>query len=471
MAAYFRYAKTLKAGPYILTLALFAFGLMSKPMLVTLPFVLLLLDYWPLERFNGNNLRHLILEKIPFFILAAVSSVVTFFVQRSAGAVREIESIPLTARTANAVIAYVKYIEKLFVPARLAPFYPFPDEMPPLWQVFAAIILLLIITALVIRFGSKYKYLPVGWLWYIGTLVPVIGMVQVGDQAVADRYTYIPLTGLFIAIAWGTNDLLAGWKHRKIFLCFSSLVIISILSVLTWFQTAYWRNSEALFERALKVTNRNYLAHNNLGLVRMGQNKINEAVDHFRQSLLIKPDYVPAMNNLGFIYNRIGLTQEAIAASKQAVKINPEYAGAYCNLARAYNDSNQPRDAMEACEKAISLNPDFAEAYCNLGVAYGRLNKPLEAVENFKRAIKLKPDFTEACYNLGVIWMQLGRSKDAAEAFRQAIRFNPDFTVAHYGLGIAYLTAGNKDAATAEYEILRKLDPEKANQLLTSIKK
>lgn len=474
MGAYCRYIKNPKTSRYLLTIIFFVFGLMSKPMVVTLPFVLLLLDYWPLNRLDIKNkwqIYHLIIEKIPFFILAAVSSVVTFIVQRSAGAVREIEVVPFMTRAANAVISYVKYIEKMFVPARLAAFYPYPAKIPPVWQILAAALLLLLITILVIRLAARYKYLLVGWFWYLGTLVPVIGLVLVGDQAMADRYTYVPLTGLFIIIAWTANDLLAKSHYRKAILSFLTLAIISTLFVCAFFQTRHWRNSQSLFEHAMKVTDRNYLAYNNLGLVMIQQGKINEAIDHFRHSLLIKPDYIEAINNLAFVYSRLGLTAEAMAASKRAIEIKPQYGGAYCNLARAYNDLNQPSNAIYACKKALSINPDFAEAYCNLGVAYGKLNKSVEATESFGKAIKLKPGFTEAYYNLGAIYAQLGRFENAIDTLKQAVRTKPDYAEAHYALAISYLMAGNKNSAMAEYEILKKLNPEKANALLEFISK
>ncbi len=274
MWAYSRYVNKPDIGWYLWTVFFFTLGLMSKPMLVTLPFVLLLLDYWPLlrfatkgrplERFGRRTLFYLIAEKIPFFVLIAVSSVVTFFMQRSSMAVVSLERLPLKFRILNAFVSYIEYIEKMFWPSRLAVFYPHLGPNVSVPSAFISALLLIIVTIFIIHFGKKHRYLLTGWLWYLGTLVPVIGIVQVGIQGMADRYSYVPLTGLFIIIAWGVPDLLQKWRYKKIVLASSAVLIVSAISICTYNQLRYWRNTQTLFQHAIDVTEDNFMAMNEL---------------------------------------------------------------------------------------------------------------------------------------------------------------------------------------------------------------
>ncbi len=479
MAAYLRYVKTPKAGSYILTLTLFALGLMAKPMLVTLPFVLLLLDYWPLNRLQIDEagkikwhfLRHLIWEKIPFLILSAISSIVTFFVQKSAGTVGGLDFFPLTVRLANAVVSYAKYIGKMIWPAHLAAFYPYPLKLWSVSQVLAAIVLLSVITILVIRLGKKYKYLPVGWFWYLGTLVPVIGLVKVGIQSMADRYTYVPLIGLFIIIAWGITDLLKHWKYRQIAFGVSSIFVILVLSICTWVQTSYWRNSRALFEHALKVTTDNYVAYSNLGTACEKLGRYDEAIEAYKQVIRIRPYDAEAYYNLGIASGALGRYQEAIDACQQAIRIKPDYAMAFCNLGAVYHQLGRYQEAIDACKQAVRIEPDLAEAHFNLGVTYSALGRDQEALEAYKQVIGIKPDDSQAYNNLGDTYDKLGRLQDAIEAYVQAIRIKPDYAAAHYGLGAAYLSAGDRNAAIEQYKILKTINPALADQLYKRIYK
>jgi len=264
MWAYSCYVNKPGISRYLWTVIFLALGLMSKPMLVTLPFVLLLLDYWPLERFRRRTLFYLIGEKIPFFVLSAASSVVTFFIQQSSMAVTSLNVLPLKFRILNAFVSYIGYIEKMFWPGRLSVFYPHPVRNISILYAMISAGLLLAATVLVIRFAKNHRYLVTGWFWYIGTLVPVIGIIQVGIQGMADRYSYVPLTGLFIIIAWGVPDLLAKWRYKKIVLASLALLIVSTISICTYNQLRYWRNTLTLFQHAIDVTNDNYMAMNEL---------------------------------------------------------------------------------------------------------------------------------------------------------------------------------------------------------------
>jgi hypothetical protein len=264
MWAYLRYVKHLNVWRYLFVLLMFALGLMSKPMLVTLPFVLLLLDYWPLERFGQRTFFYLIREKIPFIVLSAASIAITFLVQRGGKAMVTFTSLPLKYRILNSFISYTEYIKKMFWPSRLAVFYPHIGRNISILYAIVTAGLLLVATVIVIRFAKNHRYLITGWFWYLGTLVPVIGIVQVGIQCMADRYTYITLTGLFIIIAWGLPDLLSKWRYKKIILASLALLIVSTMSIYTYYQLHHWRNTLTLFQHTVDVTEDNFLMLNNL---------------------------------------------------------------------------------------------------------------------------------------------------------------------------------------------------------------
>jgi len=505
---------------YLLAIVLFILGLMAKPMLVTLPFLLLLLDYWPLERFGQRTVFYLVREKIPFFILSAVSSAVTFFVQRSGGAVVDAGVFLLYDRFTNAFLSYAKYIAKMFWPWNLAVFYPF-GAGAPFWQIAACALLLFGISFLVVRLGRNQKYLPVGWFWFLGTLVPVIGVVQVGSQAYADRYTYIPYIGLFIIIAWALPQLLSKWTsaglsrqarrgsveslQRKIVLGSLIALVLTALGICAHRQVSFWNNGITLFSRAIKVTKNNWFAHNSLGVAcaRLGRYseaievyqqaiKINphyeeaylnlgnaysnlgrysDAVDAYQQAVKIKPDYVYAYNNLGLAYGNLGRWPEAIEAHKQTVKIKPDYAETQYSLGNAYTKLNRRTEAIDAYQQAIKIKPDYAEAYNNLGFVYSSLGRYQQEIEIYRQAIKIKPDYADAYNNLGAAYENLGRYSEAIVAYKQAVKIRPDYAEAHYNLGNIYFTTGDKNSALTEYNILKLLNPQFADELLNQINK
>ncbi|MHC4737684.1 MAG: tetratricopeptide repeat protein, partial [Planctomycetota bacterium] len=346
IAAYLRYVRQPGITWYLLTMLAFAMGLMSKPTVVTLPFVLLLMDYWPLGRFtNGQNLKYaeqpsrkisgpllqwpvlyrLVLEKIPFFALSLISSIVTFFVQRTAMMVAEFGDLPVMSRIANTFLSYIKYIEKIIWPTRLAVFYPHSAlGRISVWPVALAVLILLIISVCVLRLARSHKYLPVGWLWYLGTLVPMIGLVQVGGQAIADRYTYIPATGLFIIVAWGLPDLLARWRYRMISLAVAAVVLTSAMMICTWRQVGHWQNSYNLFTHALAATNNdNFVVHHMLGKELFKRKKFEDAIHHYEETLRLRPQHFDTLNNLAAAYYRVGKIDPAVVSWNKALKINP----------------------------------------------------------------------------------------------------------------------------------------------------
>jgi hypothetical protein len=364
MLAYVRYVKQPGAARYLLVLLIFALGLMAKPMLVTLPFILLLLDYWPLERKISWRLLvsagRLTAEKIPFIILSTVSSIITFFVQRSGGAVSDMDIFSLNNRIANAFLSYARYIGKMFWPQNLAVFYPFDAARIPFWQIAICALLLLGISVFVVYLGRNQKYLLAGWFWFVVTLIPVIGIIQVGQQGYADRYTYIPYIGLFIMIAWGLPQLLSKWLHQKIVLGVLMVVVLTSLGICAYRQTSYWKNSDILFSHALAVTQNNYIAYNNLGVAYSGRSRWTEAIDVYNQAIRIKPDFEGAYLNLGVAYSGLGRWQVAIEAYKQAIRISPDFEDAHYKLGVAYFVVGDKNSAMAELDILKSLNSKFA---------------------------------------------------------------------------------------------------------------
>ncbi len=450
MWAYVRFVNRPKISSYLLAIIFFALGLMSKPMLVTLPFVLLLLDYWPLAR--RRTLYYLIREKIPFFALSVVSSAVTFFVQRSGGAVVTASAVPLEFRVSNAVISYAGYIEKMFFPTRLAMFYPYPEQNVFFYALILAAVLLAV-TILILLFAKNHRYLVTGWFWYLGTLVPVIGLVQVGEQAMADRYSYITLTGLFIIIAWGLPELLGKWllaaPQRKNVLWTASLIVLSVLSTLTYFQTRYWKDSISLGEHALKVTENNYTAHFCMTEQLTEQGRLDEAIRHNTEALRIKPDYTDALNGLGIALYKAGRVDEAIGCYKRVLEIDPRHITVYPNLGSALVAKGKFDEAISLYNKALQIEPDRVEIHLNLGVALVSSGRLEEAVKEYQQVLSAQPRNFLAYNDLGIILSRQGKFDEAIAHFNQAIRINPNYTVARNNLNIALAEkqkAQNKNA-------------------------
>ena len=449
---------------YLVIILFFTLGLMAKPMLVTLPFVLLLLDYWPLERIRlgQSGMSHAgqhrsatstkkpkaqafspLLEKTPLFVLAALSCLVTFLVQRSGGAVGALEIYPFNIRIANALVSYVSYIIKMFWPQNLAVFYPHPGQSLPLWQAAGAGLLLLAISITVIRLGRRYPYLFVGWFWYVGTLVPVIGLVQVGAQAMADRYTYVPLIGLLFMITWGVADLLGSWRYGKPALAVAAISLLSALMVCTFLQLKYWKNSITLFEHTLQVTNNNSQIHNNLGNVLTQRGNLQEAISHYTKALEISPNYAEAHINIGVALTKQGRFKEAIKHYSAALKLKSNSAELHNNLGVALYSQGDVRGAIENYLTAVQLKPDYAEAHNNLGNGLAKLGKLAEAEIHYSKALKLRADYPQAHNNLGVALARQGKLNEAIAHFREAVRLAPDFAQARANLELALQEAGH----------------------------
>ena len=389
--AYVEYVRRPGLRRYWAVLLFFALGLMAKPMLVTLPFVLLLLDFWPLGRMGlGPNPAdgwalsrdgwattvRLVWEKLPLLALTVMSSIVTLVVHRRGGAVISLGATPLNLRVANALVSYVAYIGQMLWPARLAVLYPYAQSLPGWWTA-GAFLGLMAISVAVIRAGPRRPYLLVGWLWYLGTLVPVIGLIQVGDQARADRYTYIPLIGLFIVVAWGVPDLMVRWPFRRIALPAAAGLVSLACVIAARGQLRYWQDSTTLWTHALAVTTGNTIVHNNLGVVLADQGKLEEAIAHYSEALRIKADSADAHNNLGVALADQGKLEEAIAHYSEALRIQPDYADAHNNLGVALADQGKLDEAIAHFSEALRIKPDYIKARDNLRLTLvSRGNRP-----------------------------------------------------------------------------------------------
>lgn len=427
--AYVHHVRKPDEKKYTALLLCFAAGLMSKPMAVTLPFVLLLLDYWPLGRFQSgeSSFRKMVAEKIPLFVLAACSSVLTFLVQDRAGSILPLEAIPLGARVANAVNAYALYMIKTVWPGGLAVYYPYPQTIR--WTGAAgAFLLLSVITWLTVRYRRRHPFLLVGWLWYLGTLVPVIGLVQAGSQAMADRYTYVPLVGLFMMIAWIVPET-AG-RNRKCLSAAGALGLILIFSVLAFRQTAFWKNGVTLFEHALRVTRENEVAHNTLGLSLAGQGFMDEAIHHYRRAITLNPGYANPYLNLGNALESRGKTSEAMRWLEQAVRLFPDAGGLRYNLARLLFKSGRADQAAEHLRAAVALDPENEKALCLTGIILSQEGRYDEAVGYFNRAVQANPGFAEGYYNLAIAFRHQNRNDEAVRYLREALEIDPGFTAA-----------------------------------------
>ncbi len=438
---------------YLLALFAFALGLMSKPMLVTLPFILLLMDYWPLQRITqyegivdakGNSitekeqstLRQLILEKFPFLALSTLSCIITFYAQSRGGAVAKIKSVPISFRFLNSLVAYANYIFKTILPLKLSVIYPLPDTITVLHGL-ATGLLLTVISTISIRMWRRHPYFIVGWLWYIGMLVPVIGLVQVGRQSMADRYTYLPLTGLFIIVAWGVPSILKNWRYRNTLLSIMSVLFLFTYSLLTWFQLGYWKNSVTLFRHATQAISKNYVAYNLLGSTYTQSDMLDEAISNYLEALRISPDDEEAISGIGIALAKKGDLERATSYFRKAAYLEPDSAECHSNLGFALSQQGQFEDGIRHLLEAVRLqpgNPKNAEIHFHIGTSLAALGEIDPSIDHFVKAIRIKPDFVEAHYNLGVALAKQGRWDQAIASFSMALQLKPDLQEASLSL-------------------------------------
>ena len=423
---------------YGLALIFCALGLMSKPMLVTLPFVLLLLDYWPLARVPPSPGRsqcgfwwRLLREKIPFLVLSTASSIITFRVQSQGGAVQEY--FPLGIRVENALVACVRYLGGTFWPQDLAVLYPHPGTWP-VRVVLAAAVLLLVVSAGVIVGARTRPFLAVGWFWFLGMLVPVLGLVQVGVQAMADRYTYLPSIGLMVMLVWGVGEMFPRWPQRTRAFVAASVLSLAVLGLITTRQLQHWRNTETLFGHTLAVTQQNYIAHSVLGLYLSDQGRTAAAVEQYELALKINPEYADAHNNLGLELALRGRLEEAIAFFQKAIALNPRLPSAHSNLGLALAGQHQLAAALDAYETSLRLQPDDPRVRSNYANALADLGRVAEAIHQYRAALRLAPNNSDIHRNLGIILADQGQPAEAAVHFTEALRLTPNDALAKRGL-------------------------------------
>jgi len=392
---------------YLLVVFAFVLALLSKPMVITLPLILILMDFWPLKRFESrksNLLMWQVKEKLPFFILSLILIFITF---HTPGSNVSYKFLPLQDRLANAPVAFVTYLIKTFWPLNLAVFYPFPKHIP-IGQVMGASLLIVFISVAVIVLFKKAPQLFAGWLWYAITISPVIGIIQIGDFAVADRYHYLPSVGIVIMLAWGIPSLIKNENTRRKALFPAAVAFLLFLSVLTWKQCTYWRNSFSLFSRAVEVTQNNFLAYTSLGLALFEKGNITEAIEHYNKAILIKPDYDEAYNNRGIAYVTLGQYPSAIEDYNNAIRFHPAFANYHYNRGYTYEILGQYPLAIEDYNIAIRLQPTSAKFYYNRGCSYGKIGQYQSAFEDCNEAVRLNPNYAEAYMCRGSAYFKQG---------------------------------------------------------------
>jgi protein O-mannosyl-transferase len=478
---YARYARGNSARTfwYIAVVVLFALGLMCKPTLVTLPFVLLLLDYWPLGRsqsspFLGCGITketwsRLVFEKLPLFVFSAACCVTTLLAQKQALDASLKPS--LGERVGNALVSYAVYLGQMIWPARLAVLYPYPEGNLELPYVILALLLLLMISVALFLWRKKYPFLLVGWLWYLGMLVPMIGIIQVGSQVRADRYTYLPQIGLYLSVAWGVTEWFQQWRRSRVILAVAGLFIVTALITRSYLQTRYWQDTETLWKHATATTSNNYIASNNLAQFLFQSGRFDEAIVECKKALKIKPDFAAAHNNLGaaLVENRrgdngaggqTGAVDEAIVHYQRAVQINPNFAQAHSNLGTALLLKGQVDEAIAHYQKALEIDPDYAEARYSLGNAFLAKGRYNESIANYEAALRVRPDYFEAHYNLGRVLATIGKTDEALKEFNEALQAGGDSAKVHCALGSLLGRMGHREEAIAHLAEALRLDPD-----------
>ena len=480
--AYFYYLKSPNVFRYMVIVICFVLGLLSKPMLVTLPFVLLLLDYWPLSRITFDYSSHegngsisgspivsgstqkialrLVLEKIPLLILSFASIFISFVSYHTKESLDYAPTVPMLIRIENAVVSYLEYITKMLWPNKLTFYYPYPS-MVPLWKLFVALIVLTAITTAALRLIRKSPYFIVGWLWYIGTLVPVLGIVQGGLwPEFAERWAYVPLIGLYIIIAWGIPDILRNSHYKKVALASSVFIVLLLLMFKTYEQVGYWKNSKTFYTYAIQVNNDNFIAHNNLGNIYLKEKNINGALIQFSEALRARPEYIPSRINMALALYNLGKRNEAIVQLKQAAMMKPDDSNIYYCLGGILLSNKQFNQAKKLYLKTLHLNPSNYQAHYYLAYILTITGNIDEAVFHYREALRINPFFAEAYFNLGIIESSRGSLTKADYYFSKAVQIDDTYAEAHFNLGIILIDIKKTDEAIVHLVKAVKLKPD-----------
>lgn len=486
IAAYIRYVEHPGIRRYLLIVLTLALGLMSKPMLVTMPFVLLLLDYWPLGRLQWEHNRarqdtpncqslkysdqrfsvwYLIIEKIPLFVLVVISSVITCISQQTAGAMLSVQKLAFSFRVANSFISYITYIRKMFYPSRLAIFYPHPVNKLLSWQPIICLVILILASAAIIYASRRRRYLAMGWLWYLGTLLPVIGLVQVGSQAMADRYTYLPLIGIFIMIAWGIAKPASKWRYRSIWLGIPTALLIVAMIICTRMQVQRWKNNLTLYRYTLDVTKDNAIMRNSYGHALFEKDRLDEAITQLSKAMQVSPKFILARASIGKIFFKQGKINEAIACFNEVLRTHKDWPDVYYYLGLAEVQQEKYNDAVTHFAKALQLEQGNIKTRLQLAYALTELDRIQQAIEHFYKILQLKPDHPQALNAAAWLLATAGDSKlrnptDAVEFAEKACELtNYIDSGALDTLAAAYAAAGrfNKAVETIEKAIERAI--------------
>jgi Flp pilus assembly protein TadD len=458
--AYADYAARPSVGRYLQVAAALTLSLLAKPMLVTLPGLLLLLDYWPLGRWRlgggTTSLGRLVLEKLPLLAVCVASSALTVWAQHQGGALRSFAEMPLDQRGANALVTYVFYLRQMLLPWDLTLFYPY--AVPGLAATVGAGALLAAITGLALYWGRRYPYVPVGWLWYLGALVPVIGLVQVGLQARADRYTYVPLIGIFVLLSWGLADLAVRWRCRRVAVPLASVVLVCC-ALMTYVQVLYWCDEAHLWGHAVEVTQGNTMAHHKLGYTLLGRGDERGAVTQWRLSLQQDPDYYPANQALGIFLVRHGKLEEGTAHLQRALASEPRDAAARSDLAVALAGLGRHEESIAQFRQAVRTDPGQPDLWTNLGCALLSQGRLEAAAGCFREASRLDPQLPKPCFDLGRLHLARAEWRAAAECFGQAAALDSRNAEYRRQLGFALFKQGHSADAAAAYREALRLDP------------
>jgi protein O-mannosyl-transferase len=427
LLTYVYYVRLPRIWRYLVVACVFACGLMSKPMLVTLPFVLLLLDYWPLDRIKGEVWKR-VLEKIPLIALSGVSSIATFLAQK--GAVGWTEELPILERFNNAVVSYVLYIWQMLWPVNLAVFYPHPENRLPLWEIISSLLFLICVTAVAITLRKQRPYLITGWLWYLGMLVPVIGLVQVGWQGRADRYTYLPQIGLYIAVTWAVADLTTLWRHQRTILSVAALLTIVVLSWRAWVQTWYWRDSETLFKHALAVTTNNDVAENNLGIEYLRQGNVDGAISLLQAAVDLRPDNSPAHENLAKALLQKGKVADALIHYSKLLELQPDNIEVHNIVGTVLIQQGRIREGVDEWQKVLALQSDNGNAMSNLAWVFA--TSPDDSLRDGAKAVQLASEALRISgQRIPIIFRTL------AAAYAETGEFSKAIQTAQHGIDLA----------------------------------
>jgi Tfp pilus assembly protein PilF len=451
-----------KAGlTYGAVIICFTLGLLAKPMLVTFPLVLLLLDFWPLQRMDKEPWGKLVFEKVPLLLLSVTSSVVTFFVQHSAGAVRNLSVIPLDSRVFNSLIAYWRYLAKLFCPTHLAVFYPMPEWISG-WLGLLAGFVIIGVSVMVFVWRKKVPALLIGWLWFLGMLVPVIGIVQVGAQSMADRYSYLPSIGVFIALVWLGEGVVRSIALKPWAISGSLFVLLACVT-LTEKQLPYWKDTVTLFEHALKVTPGNFVAHINLGSALMQRGQLDSALDHYEQSLLLQDDFFEAHYGAAVICEKQGKLDLAVERYRKATELRPGAAIARNNLGALLLRLGKPQEAIKELERTIQIDPNYAAAHYNLALVLAN-SDPEQSIGHYYEAVRLKPDYADAINNLGVALASAGKYEASAKQLLRLVQLMPVDAEAHFNLSFVLMKLGRTNESKEHHDLAFKLNPDLARK-------